>query len=159
MTYYFIGGLFNKEDINNKIKEHISFVSAFLVMITLIAVSILYEFIIGNHMLINSPEYHHDCPLIILTVCFIMLFFSYRNNYSKSNIIRLFSDATLGVYVLHGFVEMIINKLMCIDTFFKLILLWVFTVIISFVVSIVVNMIPYARILVNTRSKVPNRYL
>lgn len=148
--YFVMGGMLTNHDFKKYISEKISYRKALILSFVFLLLSVVYQqFVIGGIMTFNSPEYHHDSPVVILSVFMILcLFTCYREVYSCSTTVSLLSESLLGIYCLHGWVQKLVLRFFNISTLFNIGLYVIATFIISFLLWFIMRRIPVIRLLV-----------
>lgn len=133
IQYFVLGGLIGC--FNNKEKVSIRKRAAICVLLTILIVA--YQNVMGKFFLHNSyAEFFYDS---ILTIMWLISIFNFiliiELNYKVKRIIQYIVPLTLGIYIIHPLVMMVIHHFLIIDTF-SISLVFFFVVLITSAVCV-----------------------
>lgn len=150
IAYYCVGGLMQKDFVMARLSK-IGFIPWVCISVILLIASVAYQILLGKAMVYNSPEFHHDSPIIFALVMSLIATFMFFHEKRTSN--RLFiriSNSTLGIYVLHGWVSAFIQRYLFVPN--NILLLFGYYLIVIFVsllVYLVMSFIPGINVFVD----------
>ncbi len=148
-TYFTWGGVFGISEVRDWIRSRVNLGTMIVILLTLTILTVAFQCGLGNKMTYNSPEYQHDAPIVILWVMSILAVATcYGEKVSKSPFMRVISECTLGVYILHGSVALVCKMVIPATTFENLILIALLTFGLSFLLTIIAMHLPIMKYVV-----------
>lgn len=150
-SYYLIGGLLGKKKFKDYILKHVSRIANFYIFIVMTLIVNIYQYGVG-HYLYNTPyaEYFYDNIFtFIWNISLFVLF--YRNEslkYRDNKIVKLISDNTMGIYIVHVTVIKIITHFYKFNTPINNICLIFIVFVCSLIISLVISKLPIVNRLV-----------
>ena len=137
--YFLLGGLFIKENYFNKINifNHFILCLVFYSLLIVIATKSSY-WLYGT----KYAESFYDSILCILVNCLLFSLFKKINFSGPKNIIEQLSKLTMGVYIYHIPIIILIKKVLTFNNNYQCMLLFILVSILSFVTSYIISKIP-----------------
>lgn len=153
LFYYCLGGIVGHPSFKVQLNVYKEALVVLLVLI-INTVFVWYAYIfLGNHMIVNSVEYHHDSLFAIVLVFLILLvFLKSKEMTSTSKYILMISKCGLGIYCLHGWVKNAIYKVIVPSALLDLVVVAALEFIISFILWWVLSHIPIISLLVELKT-------
>lgn len=144
LQYFILGGMigeYNKKGFglkNIRFKSHTIVFMAFTVLV------LIYQNFMGKFILHSSyAEYFYDS--IIMTIWLIILF-TWIMNWTLStriiSLIKYISPTTMGIYIIHPFVILVIMKVVVVNTILKSFIFFIVILFISFIIVRIIYKIP-----------------
>lgn len=144
LSYFLIGGLIRKSNIEDFLKRNITLGNNIIIVITMTIGTILYQYNMAKYIYkIKYAEYFYDNILTFIWVSSLFLLL-YRLNYSnlKSNIIYGIGNNIMGIYIIHVTMIKIITHFYGFQSSFENIFLIFLVFMSSLILASFINMIP-----------------
>lgn len=150
IAYYCVGGLMQKDFVRTKLSK-IGFVPCVCISAFLLIASVAYQMLLGKIMAYNSPDYHHDSPIIFALVISLIATFMFFHEKKTSNALFVrISNSTLGIYVLHGWISIAIQRYLFVPNNMLLLVVFYFIVLaVSLFLYLLMSFIPGVNVLVD----------
>lgn len=142
ITYFYLGGYSKKYfKWNNKYN---------LVIIFLIPFVMIYEFIVSNNILNNlyAENFYDNLFVIILTLLVFNFILNININNKYRNVIVNISSITFGIYIIHMFLVIELNKHYNFENGLVNFMCFIFITIISGILSYIIKKVPVIRSIV-----------
>lgn len=142
ITYFYLGGYSKKYfKWNNKYN---------LVIIFLIPFVMIYEFIVSNNILNNlyAENFYDNLFVVILTLLVFNFMLNININNKYRNMIVNISSITFGIYIIHMFLVIELNKYYNFENGLVNFMCFIFITIISGILSYIIKKVPVIRSIV-----------
>lgn len=141
LFYFLLGGYIGKYNLELNICKNKKYI---IILILTMFIIVMYQYIIGNLVFKNfHAEYFYDNILIMFYVLVIWNGIYNNSKFSKyESIIEKMNKYIIGVYILHLLIIGAISKFYQYDNFLINIIMLIFVLLLSIIVSAIIDKIP-----------------
>ncbi|MHB9781942.1 acyltransferase [Streptococcus sp. 10F2] len=146
--YYLMGGFIG--NINSKVVEKLDNLIVKFVVILAFVLSPIYLFIVAKyiHHSLYAEFFYDDIFVKIISIGIFVVLLNVKVQEKFTSFLQYLSSLIMGVFIVHTYVMKVVEKFINFDFYFSYVNFFIMTLLISFVISAILDRIPIIRCMI-----------